>query len=88
MDTTLILIIGGALAVIMLVVGLVVSITSERAEVENRLGRYAEAPRTEAERGSQTPVADWLNKRVISWPVTWPAQMSSLNQASSSRSCS
>jgi len=64
MDTTLILIIGGALAVIMLVVGLVVSITSERAEVENRLGRYAEAPRTEAERGSQTPVADWLNKRV------------------------
>ncbi|MBN1371998.1 MAG: type II secretion system F family protein [Anaerolineaceae bacterium] len=64
MDTTLILIIGGALAVIILVVGIVVSVTSERAEVEDRLGRYAEAPKAEAERGSQTPVADWLNKRV------------------------
>lgn len=64
MDTNLIFIIGLVLAVILLIIGIVVSVTSERGEVEDRLGRYAETPRTEAERGSQTPVADWLNKRV------------------------
>jgi len=64
MDMTLILIIGSALAVILLIVGIAISVTSERSEVEDRIGRYAEAPRTEADRGTQTPVADWLNKRV------------------------
>ncbi len=64
MDTSLIFIIGTVLAIILLIVGIVVSVTSERGEVEDRLGRYAETPRSEAERGSQTPVADWLNKRV------------------------
>ena len=62
---TLVLIIGGALAVIMLVVGIVVSVTSERSLVEERLGRYVEDPRpTREERQVQAPVTEWLNKRV------------------------
>jgi tight adherence protein B len=68
MDFTLILIIGGALAVVMLVVGIVVSVTSERSLVEERLGRYTETPaqmrENQQSRANQTPVADWLNKRV------------------------
>jgi tight adherence protein B len=68
MDFTLILIIGGALAVVMLVVGIVVSVTSERSLVEERLGRYVDSPgqmrENQQNRANQTPVADWLNKRV------------------------
>ena len=66
MDMTLILIIGGSLAVIMLIVGIVVSVTSERSMVEERLGRYVEtpSPSREQQREAQTPVTDWLNKRV------------------------
>jgi tight adherence protein B len=68
MDFTLILIIGGAMAVVMLAVGIVISMTSERSVVEERLGRYVDSPRQLREmqqmRASQTPVADWLNKRV------------------------
>jgi tight adherence protein B len=65
MDMTLILIIGGSLAVIMLIVGIVVSVTSERSMVEERLGRYVESGEvTREQREAQTPVTDWLNKRV------------------------
>ncbi len=61
---TMILIIGGALAVIMLIVGIVVSITSERSLVEERLGRYIETPAPVKERQTQAPVTEWLNKQV------------------------
>jgi tight adherence protein B len=65
-DMSLVLIIGGSLAVIMLVVGIVVSVTSERSMVEERLGRYVETPRpTREARQAQAPVTDWLNKRVV-----------------------
>jgi tight adherence protein B len=66
-DFTLILILGGALAVIMLIVGIIVSVTSERSVVEERLGRYVESPQSArdlAQRQNQTPVTDWLNKQV------------------------
>ncbi len=41
MDLTLLLIIGGALAIILLIVGLVISIRGQKSEVDERLGRYA-----------------------------------------------
>ena len=64
-DMTLVLIIGGALAVLMLVIGIVVSVTSERSLVEERLGRYVEGPRAvREERQVQAPVTEWLNKQV------------------------
>ncbi len=57
---------GGSLAVILLVVGVVSSVTSERSLVEQRLGRYMEdearAAKKEMERS--TAVSDWVNERL------------------------
>ena len=68
MDFTLILMISGALAVIILIVGIVVSLTSERTVVEERLGRYVDSPQSGKDSAKQpqstTPMTDWINKRV------------------------
>lgn len=65
MSLTLLLYIGGALAVLLLGVGLVISLTGEEAVVEERLGRYVEEEKIAQERkAAVTPVADWLNRRV------------------------
>jgi len=62
----LILIIGGGLAFLLLIIGIIVSVTSERSLVEERLGRYIEE---EAVLGPEdgersTPVGDWVNVRL------------------------
>ncbi len=66
MDMTLILIAGAALAVIMLLVGLVVSLTSDRSMVEERLGRYVdqEKPVDSDQEKNSSMVSDWVNARV------------------------
>lgn len=67
MDMTIILFAGGALAIIILIIGVVVSLTSERSEVEQRLGRYASdqrLPTAEEKRAAATPMTDWINERV------------------------
>ena len=68
MDPILILIIGGGLAFLLLIVGIVVSISSERSLVEERLGRYIDEERIEASGSggpaTSTPLTDWLNRRV------------------------
>lgn len=65
MDMTIILIAGAALAVIMLVIGLVVSLSSDRSMVEERLGRYVEQETPQEKGGNQSArVTDWLNDRV------------------------
>lgn len=59
--------IGGGLAFLLLLIGIIVSITSERSIVEERLGQIAESGRvieTEKRRVAATPLTDWLNKRV------------------------
>jgi tight adherence protein B len=62
----LILVIGGGLAIVLLVTGLVVTARSERSLVDERLGRYLEeseaSRRTEREKTS--PVGDWLERRL------------------------
>ncbi len=66
MDMTIILIVGAGLAVIMLIVGLAVSLTSDRSMVEERLGRYVERERpvrTETRRAS-AQVSEWFNAQV------------------------
>src|SRR5512146_1542777 len=62
----LILIVGGGLAAAMLVVGIIISATSERPLVEERLGRYVDEAEAEAiKKGERTsPVGDWLNVRL------------------------
>jgi tight adherence protein B len=66
MDMTIILIAGAALAIIMLIVGLVVSLSSDRTMVEERLGRYVEKERpVEKEKGQGGPqVTEWISQRV------------------------
>lgn len=62
----MILIGGGGLVLVLLVIGIVVSVTSERSLVEQRLGRYLEEEAVmDASRGDKSsPVGDWLNLRI------------------------
>lgn len=62
----LVLIGGGGLAVILLVVGVVSSVTSERSLVDQRLGRYMEdeARAAKKEMEKSTAVSDWVNARL------------------------
>ena len=46
-----ILIIGGVIVLILLIVGVIVSVTSDRSLVEERLGRYLEDDRQQAPEG-------------------------------------
>lgn len=66
MNPILILWIGGALAVVFLLIGIVLSISSEKSMVEERLGRYVEREKeAEAIREQKTGfVTEWVNTRV------------------------
>ncbi len=62
---TIILIAGGALAIIMLGIGLAVSLRKDRSVVEERLGKYVEKEQpVETTKKQSTPVTDWINERV------------------------
>ena len=65
MDMTIILYAGAALAIIMLIIGLIVSLTSDRTMVEERLGRYVEADQpVNGDKQSSSIVTDWFNDQV------------------------
>ena len=58
---------GGATALILLMVGLVVSAKSDRSSVEERLGRYIKEEVQETQRKDDqksSPVGDWLDRRI------------------------
>ena len=60
-----ILIIGGGLAVLLLIFGVIESVNSERSLVEKRLGRYLGDDKTaESSDSDRSRVTDWVNKRV------------------------
>jgi len=62
---TWILIIGGGFAIVLLIVGVVQSAGSERALVEQRLGRYLDEEKTETDKDAERSlVTDWVNRRV------------------------
>jgi tight adherence protein B len=59
------LIIGGGFAIVLLIVGVVQSAGSERALVEQRLGRYLDDDKSEADKeADKSLVTDWVNRRV------------------------
>jgi tight adherence protein B len=61
----LILYFGGGLAVLLLLVGVIVSVVSERAFVEERIGRYIEDEPLPQVKGEKTSaVRDWVDRRV------------------------
>ena len=62
---TWILIIGGVLVLILLIVGVIVSATSERSLVEERLGRYLEEDKPQGDvQDERSILTDWVNRRV------------------------
>jgi tight adherence protein B len=61
----LILSIGGGLAIILLIVGIVSSVSSDKSAVEERLGQYIDQEtQEEMERIKRTPLTDWVNAKV------------------------
>jgi tight adherence protein B len=60
-----ILYVGGGLAVILLIVGVIESTNSERKLVEQRLGRYLDEDKSAADKqADRSIVTDWVSKRV------------------------
>ncbi len=58
----LILILGGLLAFLLLVAGIIVSVGEERSLVEERLGRYLESEMESSGAGMRgSPLTDWIN---------------------------
>jgi tight adherence protein B len=67
MSPMLILIIGGGLAIILLIAGIVVSISSEKKIIEDRIGEVVGANRPVSEEVAKqqaAPLTSWLNQRV------------------------
>jgi tight adherence protein B len=65
----LFLIIGGVVILILLIIGVIVTVTSERSLVEERLGRYLEDDNRSQEAGREAGrslATEWLNRRVAS----------------------
>lgn len=61
----LILVAGGGIALLLLLAGIIITATSERSLVEERLGRYVEEEVVAKHQGGRTtPVGDWLNVRL------------------------
>lgn len=62
---TVILLAGGGLAFLLLIIGVIESVNSERTLVEKRLGRYLGEDRADAGReADRSIVTDWVNRRV------------------------
>lgn len=60
-----ILIIGGVLALVLLIVGIVISISGDKQLVDDRLNKYLESEKVaDASRESKTALTDWVNRRV------------------------
>lgn len=65
-----VLIVGGVIVVVLLIIGVVVSINSERSLVEDRLGRFLDEDQkpdgSAGEEASRSIVTEWMNRRVAS----------------------
>jgi tight adherence protein B len=61
----IILIVGGGIALVLLVIGIILNATSEKGLVDDRLNKYLEEEKVqEGGRESKTAITDWVNKRV------------------------
>ncbi|HKJ37408.1 MAG TPA: type II secretion system F family protein [Anaerolineales bacterium] len=62
------ILIGGVLILVLLIVGVVVTISGERSIVEDRLGQFVDDEQTKdaQEEASRAIVTDWVNRRVAS----------------------
>ncbi len=62
--TTTLLIGGGVLALVLLVVGLVVSATGDKTSMDDRINKYLEEDKKAEDKESKGALTDWVNKRV------------------------
>jgi len=57
--------IGGGLALLFLIVGIIVSFSGEKALVDDRINKYLdEGKKRESDKDSKSALTDWVNKRV------------------------
>ncbi len=66
MNLMVFFIIGGSVAILLLIIGITVSVRSERDFVDERIGRFVDSATAEEELKKQAsaPLTDWLNKRM------------------------
>ena len=68
MNLTIFLFLGGGFALVLLVIGVVVTVSSNRSAVEERIGRYVdggkEAVEAKRQEAKSTPLTNWINNRV------------------------
>lgn len=62
--TNIILIGGGVIALVLLVVGIVVSATGDKTSMDDRLNKYLEEDKKTDTKESKGVLTDWVNKRV------------------------
>jgi tight adherence protein B len=62
--TTTLLIGGGILALVLLVVGIIVSATGDKSSMDERLNKYLEEDKKADSKESKGALTDWVNKRV------------------------
>jgi tight adherence protein B len=61
----IVLMVGGGLAIVLLVVGIVISSSGERTLVDDRINKYLEEDqKNEIDKDSKGALTDWVNKRV------------------------
>ena len=60
-----IIIIGGIVSAALLVIGIIVSISSQKSLVEQRIGRYVDNEPVQSQSGNrQSPLTDWMNRKM------------------------
>ncbi|MFA5874512.1 MAG: type II secretion system F family protein [Anaerolineales bacterium] len=62
--TNIILIGGGVIALVLLVVGIVISATGDKTSMDDRLNKYLEEDKKTDTKESKDALTDWVNKRV------------------------
>lgn len=62
--TNLLLIGGGVLALVLLVIGVIVSTTSDKTSMDDRINKYLEEDKKEEEKETKGALTDWVNRRV------------------------
>ena len=58
------LLVGGIIALVLLVIGIVISASSDKSSINDRLNKYLEEDKKTEARDSKSLVTDWVNKRV------------------------
>jgi tight adherence protein B len=62
--TNLLMIGGGVLALVLLVIGVIVSTTSDKTSMDDRINKYLEEEKKEEDKETKGALTDWVNKRV------------------------